>query len=303
MKTLETKTAKPATGLTKIWQLVPVWVKAIVLGFLVNTIGVINIPIFSSYLPLPAAIIAIPTFLFLYFKFFSGSWGHKASKEARKRYFRVNTLSPAQWRWSLFAAVLLVILFQAGVVVTFRFIKFPAEQFTSVYGLDALPVGIAWTAIVLASLSAGLCEETGFRGYGQVPLEERYGPVVAILIGSILFMLAHLHQAWAPPVLLHIFGGAVLIGILAYTSGSLIPGIIAHTILDIINFSYWWSDVAGKFEYQTIAQTGVDAHLIISTAVFVSATTLFFLTIHKIKTLRTQNDNKQIILEGTKPTY
>ncbi len=289
MTTLENKALNPAAGLAKLWQRTPVLVKAIVLGFLVNTVGVFNVLIFTSLLPLPAAFIAIPTFLFLYWKFFSGSWGHNASKETRKKYFRVNTLSRAQWSWSLLAAVLLVILFQAGMVVTFRLIEFPAEQFTSVYGLDALPVGIAWVAIIFSAFSAGLCEEAGFRGYGQVPLEKRYGPVVAILIGSVLFMIAHLHQAWAPPVLLHLFGGAVFIGTLAYTSGSLIPGIIAHTLLDIINFSYWWSDVAGKFKYQTIAQTGVDTHFIISTLVFISATASFIWSVRKVAALREEN--------------
>lgn len=288
MTTLENKAVNPATGLAKVWQRIPVLVKAIILGFLVNIVGVICVPVFTSLLPLPAALIAIPSFLFLYWKFFSGKWGHKASKEVRKKYFRVRALSPDQWRWSMLATVFLVILFQAGMVITFRFIEFPAEQFTQVYGLDALPIGIAWGAIFFSALSAGLCEEAGFRGYGQVPLEQRYGPAVAILIGSVFFMVAHLHQAWAPPILLHIFGGGALLGLLAYTSGSLVPGIITHTILDIINFSYWWSDVAGKFEYQTLAQTGVDAHFIIWTVVFVSASSLFFLAIQKIKGLRTQ---------------
>lgn len=289
MTNLETNMAQPATGFAKIRQRIPVLIKALVMGFLVNTIGVMNIPILTAFLPVPAAFIAIPTFLFIYYKFFSGSWGHLASKDARKKYFRKNTLSPAQWRWSLLAAVMLAIIFQAGFVVTFRLIKFPAEQFTQEYGLDTLPTVIAWVAVVFSALSAGLCEEAGFRGYLQVPLEERYGPVAAILIGSILFMLIHLHQAWAPPVLFHLFSIGVLFGMLAYNSGSLIPGIVAHTLLDIVNFSYWWSDVAGKFEYLTISETGLDAHFIISTLVFLSVAAIFFWASLKSNSLRKQN--------------
>ena len=156
MTTIEKTTQSQTSGLSKIWQHTPVLIKALMLGFIVNTVGVMNVPIFTSLLPLPAALIAIPTFLFLYWKFFSGSWGHTASKATRKEYFRVKALSPAQWRWSLLAVALLVILFQAGMVVPFRFIEFPAEQFTSVYGLDALPMGIAWVAIILSAFSAGL---------------------------------------------------------------------------------------------------------------------------------------------------
>jgi hypothetical protein len=56
---------------------------------------------------------------------------------------------------------------------------------------------------------------------------------------------------------------SVLLGILAYASGSLIPSILAHTVMDIFNFSYWWSDVAGKFERSPVAETGIDTHFII----------------------------------------
>ena len=289
MTTLEKTAANPVTGLAKLWQRLPALVKALLLGFLVNTFGVYGLPVFASLLPLPLALIAVVVFLFLYWKFFSGSWGHQASKVARRKYFRVKALSPTQWRWSLLSALLLVIFFQSGMVVTFRFIEFPAEQFTSVYGLDALPVGIAWVALIIASFSAGLCEETGFRGYGQVPLEERYGPGVAILIGSFLFMIAHLHQAWAPPILLHIFIGGALFGFLAFTTRSLVPGIIGHTLMDICNFSYWWSDLSGKFEYQTLSQTGIDIHFLLSSLICLSSVVLFFWTMRKFKALSGKN--------------
>lgn len=289
MTTLENQNAKPGSGLTKIWQRIPVWIKGLLLGLLVNTIGILNIPLFTTFLPPALALIAIPTFLFLYYKFFSGSWGHAASKEARKKYFRANALSPAQWRWGLTAAVILAILWSVSLVFTFRLIEYPAEQFTQGNALDALPTGIAWIAVIFAALSAGLCEETGFRGYMQVPLEERYGPAAAILLNSILFVMIHLHQPWSPPVLLHLFVVAILFSILAYTSGSLIPSIAAHVLLDIGNFSYWWSDVAGKFERLPISQTGVDSHFVIAMLVFISAIAAFFWAIRKLNTLRLQS--------------
>ena len=47
------------------------------------------------------------------------------------------------------------------------------------------------------------------------------------------------------PILPHLFGLSVLLGILAHASG-LTPVIVAHTALDLVNFSYWWSNVAGE---------------------------------------------------------
>ena len=77
---------------------------------------------------------------------------------------------------------------------------------------------------VLAALVAGITEEVGFRGYMQVPLGKRYGPAIAITIVSIVFVLAHLNQAWAGGILIILFIISVLWGVLARVSGSLIPG-------------------------------------------------------------------------------
>jgi hypothetical protein len=140
----------------------------------------------------------------------------------------------------------------------------------------------------MASLVAGICEETGFRGYMQVPLEERYGPAVGIVIVSIMFTVFHLHQAWAQPVLVQIFVISVLYGILAYASGSLIPSMIAHTIMDVFNFSFWWTDLAGNFELQTIAVTGIDPLFITAVLLFVASLALFFWVIRKIMSVRNQ---------------
>lgn len=289
MTSLETNAELQASGLSRIWQRTPVAVRAIVQGFLVNTIGVMGVPVIAATLPLPFAFPAMLIYLFVFWMITSGRWGPKASAASRKRYFRVGKLSPELWKWSLLVIGLAVLAWQSSLVVTFRLIEYPAELFKQEYSLDALPLWAAWVAIVIAAFSAGLCEEAGFRGYGLVPLEERYGPLVGNLSVAAFFVVAHLEQAWSPPLLIHLFVGSLMFGAMAYTSGSLIPGIIAHTILDIFNFSYWWSDVAGKFEYQTIANTGVDLHFVIWTLIFVTSAGLFIWGVRKMKSVRLQS--------------
>jgi hypothetical protein len=88
-------------------------------------------------------------------------------------------------------------------------------------------------------------------------------------------MVLHLNQAWAPFVLFHLFVIGVMWGILAYTSGSLIPGIISHTVTDIFSFSYWWTDVAGTFDKRPIAETGIDSHFTVWVLIFVASVVLF----------------------------
>jgi membrane protease YdiL (CAAX protease family) len=213
--------------------------------------------------------------LWLYWKYFGGNWWPKSTAESRQNAFRDVKLSAGAWKWSLLAAVFFVVVVQSGFVATFRIMEFPAEEFTEEYYFDALPAWLAWSFIVMSSLVAGICEETGFRGYMQVPLEKRYGPAAATAIVSIVFLATHLHQAWALPILFHVVAISVFLGILAYASGSLIPSILGHTVMDIINFSYWWSDVAGRFTMRPIAETGIDSHFILWLLIFVVFVTLF----------------------------
>ena len=288
MSDLDKQTKFSDSPIIRSWQRIPVLIRAIVSGAFVSTIGVGAWLLSLAVIPAPWSIAVMGGVLWLYWKYFSGSWWPRATAEARRNNFRSVNLSAAVWKWGLVGGLLFVVVVQSGLVMTFRIVEFPAEAFKAEYNLDALPVWIAWISIIMASLVAGICEETGFRGYMQVPLEERYGPTVGITIVSIVFLVFHLHQAWAPHVLFQIFAASVLWGILAYASGSLIPGIIGHTILDIINFSFWWSDLAGKFEMQTIAQTGIDIHFITWVLVFGAAIALFFWVTRKIMAVRQQ---------------
>lgn len=288
MTTLD-KTIQPqASGLAKVWQRTPVLIRAILMTTVVGIVGANGIGVIFIALPLPLSLIASLAFLFLYWKFFSGSWGPKKTAETRKKYFRAGSLSPRLWKWSLLLAALFVLVFQSGLVVMFRLIQFPADLFAQGFGFESLPLWMAWAIILIAALSAGLTEEVGFRGYGLVPLEKRYGPFLAIIIMSVVFVVFHLNQAWALPLLLHLFAAGLLSGAFAYATGSLLPGIIAHTVLDIVNFSYWWSDIAGKFEYQPIAITGVDLHFVVWLLIFAASAVLSILGLGKVKSVRLQ---------------
>jgi membrane protease YdiL (CAAX protease family) len=288
MTTVDKTTQPQMSGLAKVWQRTPALLKAFLMIALVGVVGANGVSILAM-LPAHLALIASLSYLFLYWKFFSGGWGPKGTAEARKKYFRAGSLSPRLWKWSLLLAALFVLVFQSGLVFTFRLIQFPAERFLQGLGLESQPLWVAWSIILIASLSAGLTEETGFRGYGMVPLQERYGPVLANIIISILFVVFHLNQAWAPPMLLHLFVASFMWGLIAFATGSLLPGIIAHTVLDIVNFSYWWTDVAGGFEYQPIAVTGMDLHFIIWSLLLTVSGGLFVWALGKVKAVRLQS--------------
>lgn len=134
----------------------------------------------------------------------------------------------------------------------------------------------------LLAQTAAICEETGFRGYLQVPLEKKYGPAIAIVVTSLLFLLIHLSHTWAREIIPHIFLASVLLGILAYKTGSLIPGIIGHAILDIFDYSIWWTDLTGGFARQSIFRTGINLHFVVSSLAFLLALFVFFRAMRRL---------------------
>lgn len=287
MSDLDKQTQVSDSPIIRLWQRIPVLIRAIVSGLFVTFVGVGAWLLCLAVIPAPWSAVVMGGILWLYWKYFSGSWWPRSTAVARSQNFRSVKLSTAVWKWSLGGTFLFVVILQSATVLTFRLIEFPAEAAAD-YGLDALPVWVAWITIIMASLVAGVCEEIGFRGYMQVPLEERYGPVVGITIVSIMFTVFHLNQAWAQPVLFQIFAISTLFSILAYTSGSLIPSIIGHTIMDIFNFAFWWTDLAGDFEWQTIAVTGIDLLFITAVLTFVVSLVLFFWVARKTMAVRQQ---------------
>ena len=282
---------KSSSSSRRYWMKVPLIIRAILVGFGVNTLGVGSWVLLTAVLPLPWAIFSMAIVLILFWKYFSGKWKPEHTQEFRKFCFRKVNLKKEVWIWGIIGSVSFFAFLNLTLVLTFRFVEFQPEIFKTASLLNDMPIVLTWAVIIMASLVAGICEEIGFRGYMQVPLEKKYGHFAGIMITSIVFLIAHLHQAWASGIEIQIIIFSCMIGYLAYASNSLLPGIIAHISFDIINFSYWWSDVIGTFSYKPISITGIDTHFIFSTTLFLIATLVFIYAISKLMKLKVQEAN------------
>src|SRR5438874_11275128 len=97
-------------------------------------------------------------------------------------------------------------------------------------------------------------------------------------------MLLHLSKAWAMVGMVPIVVGAgVLLGLLAWSSGSLIPSIIGHVVMDIGLFAYWWTGIAGNFTARPISETGVDQPFLVACAVLATSLLIVLLAISKLR--------------------
>jgi membrane protease YdiL (CAAX protease family) len=236
-------------------------------------------------LGVPAAAMMEAIFLALYVWWASGGGPPHKWQAARVAAFRRKTLSQAQWTWGLVAAFFFAVTIHASLVLLFRFVPFPTRAFRHGYDFSFIPtLHLRWLAVVISAASAGICEETGFRGYMQQPIELRYGSPVAIAISSFLFTAVHLSKSWALVAMIPIvFGAGLLLGLLAWSSKSLIPGMIGHTMMDVGLFAYWWTGIAGTFTARPISESGVDALFIVACAALTVSLSIVFLAISKLR--------------------
>ena len=90
---------------------------------------------------------------------------------------------------------------------------------------------------ILMSLTAAICEETGFRGYVLTKLNSFLSNWwLTVLVSSLFFGLGHLYQGWGGTILTGIYG--LLFSLLFIWRKSLIPGVLAHFLQDAIAMFY-----------------------------------------------------------------
>jgi membrane protease YdiL (CAAX protease family) len=271
--------ARSAAGL---WRRIPLVLRVLLIGFLVTEVGITGWAIVLAGLPPLLVPVVMPLFLTLYWVFFSGRAFDGAGRETRREWFRETSLLPTTWKWGLLAAALFVVVMEASIFMLFRLVPFPREQFTRPTIMDSLPTSVLWAALIIASIVAGMCEETGFRGYIQRPLEKNYGPAGAIAVSTTAFAVLHLNQPWVITLMAPILLAGILLGLLAYSSQSLIPGMIGHAVMDVFNFSYWWWTLIGRYDRQPVFETGVDLDFVLWAATLAASLALYLLVVRKL---------------------
>jgi len=270
------------------WAKLPVSLRAIVTGIVIALIPANVWPPLLLSIGVPAAATIEIVFLGLYLWWAGGGGPPARTHGTRAVAFRSGPLSSMQWFWGIIAALAFVTTIHAAIVLLFRFVPFPIEAFRHGYDLSFIPsLPLKWIAVVISAISAGVCEETGFRGYMQRPIEQRHGAPIAILVSSFFFMLLHLSKAWAMIGMVPIvFGAGLLLGILAWSSGSLIPSMVGHVVMDIGLFAYWWTGIAGDFTARPISETGLDWSFLVTAVVLAATLTTVLLAARRLRRIR-----------------
>lgn len=284
----ETETPR-RPALLRLWERVPLPVRAIVAGFVVffvlqnGWLGffLVNLKVLPE-VPWSAALGLL--WLWGFFRYFDGSGPPRSTAASRRLAMRAPRLGARPWRWALLYLPIFLVFLVAVIQVAYRFLVIPEEDFD----LSMLPWWSLYPSLVMLSVNAGVSEEAGFRGYMQGGLERRFGPTVAILATSLLFWLAHLNHASGPARFIQLMAMSIGLGALTWAAGSIWPAVVCHATVDAIFFLAAASGIAPWFieHPQPFAETGVDASFVLFSTLIVVAVVAGALVLGRLTALR-----------------
>jgi membrane protease YdiL (CAAX protease family) len=259
--------AVPVSGtLVRMWRRIPSPVRAVVAGlFVFSVIQNGWIALFLTNVQVaPRIPWSVPLGLIwvgLWFRYFGGAGWPTSTSVDRRRALRARRVTRQQWGWSAVYFVVFLLFLTSIINTVYRFQVIPEAPFD----LSMLPWWTLYPCLLMVSLTAGVSEEAGFRGYMQGGLERSFGPVAAIAITSLLFWLAHLNHADGAARWALLIAMAVLLGALTWCAGSIWPAILCHTGLDTIFFITGSSETALWFFQQPpqLADTGINAPFVV----------------------------------------
>lgn len=225
----------------------------VLLGSVIAIVGIapwiILAPLNARIRPdLPWAALAVAAFILLYVAWLNGAGWPKAWHARRRFSLRLWRPTESAWRREgLGPAALLVLLLALLYVIWILIGGSDRPPDLSAYPTTSYRVSI----LVMGAVVSGVIEEVAFRGYMQSGLE-RFGAGPAILVTSVVFVLFHGVHGWQVLLLLGpgLFIASVLYGMLAYHTGSILPGAVVH--------------VVGDLAYTFFAILGGDARLLIA---------------------------------------
>ena len=178
---------------------------------------------------LPWAAVATCAYMAIGIAWLHGLGWPKATSHTRRRLLRLWPPSPAAEGSAAVTGGLVL----AFVVLTAVWIAM--TRLSPLPDLSAYPTtSYRWSMFLMGGIISGVVEEAAYRGYMQSGLE-RINPSNAIAITSVVFTLSHITHGIGTLVVMApgLFIASVLYGVLAQRTGSILPGMLIHTLGDL----------------------------------------------------------------------
>lgn len=148
--------------------------------------------------------------------------------------------------WTLWSALGLGILALVYIIYLFKSLKGDTEQIsalrarmdgptTSLY-LPRTKNEYRW--FVFVSLSAGICEELLYRGFLMWYISQYSSMIVAVIVSSLLFGIAHAYQGWKGMIQTGLLG--LVFALIYFFTASLWIPIALHIAIDVYSGLLGW---------------------------------------------------------------
>jgi membrane protease YdiL (CAAX protease family) len=181
-------------------------------------------PVFALLGTLPGALLSLGVFQLSFLAVTLGAARLSPTSMKRRLGFVIPAL-PKGGRTALLFAPLATVSMANLVFVAVSLLMPPPES--SPLQLDAPSFADSLVLSIIVAIVPAFVEEMFFRGYLQRRLLQRWSPKVAIGISSLLFSLIH-YDSWHHVVA--VMPLAVLLGVVAYRSGSIWPCVALHML-------------------------------------------------------------------------
>ncbi|HLK25358.1 MAG TPA: CPBP family intramembrane glutamic endopeptidase [Caulobacteraceae bacterium] len=193
---------------------------------------------------IPWAIAPMALSLWLGWSLLGGPGGLPGVRAKRAAYLRAGALPAPTMLWAVAAGASGIAALSGLWIVLHALIKTPTNPLAQVSQYPPLTVVLA---LAMASISGGVSEEAGFRGYFQGALEKHGLGWVAVAVTALVMAPIHAETqgfVW-PNIVFYLLVDGML-GALAYLTKSIRPGIVVHALGLFVFFTLIWRQDASR---------------------------------------------------------
>ncbi|MGQ0534240.1 MAG: lysostaphin resistance A-like protein [Caulobacteraceae bacterium] len=254
---MSTSTAEPVRR-ASLWARLSHTARAMIAGFAVLIVGggvsgALMLANLASTPQIPWFLPATCVWLWSLWCYLNGAWWPAATARSRRRALRAYSLSFDQWVWAIIAGALAVTAVMGVAFYTYQHATLPEAAYRAEFPVADYPWWTIAAIFMALALTAGVVEEAAFRGFMLSGIQQRHGWIIAISLVTLVFYVSHLSHAYAslaflPFFILH----GLVFGALVFATRSIVPGVILHTLSDIIvlPMQYGVISISGAVEFR-----------------------------------------------------
>jgi membrane protease YdiL (CAAX protease family) len=230
---------------------------------------------------IPWCVAVMGPLLWAMWRYLDGYWPPRSTSKTRHQRLRAAPVSPPVFVRAFIGGVLGLVALAGLWIILLQLVRVQAHVLTD---FSKYPLITVTTVVLMSCLVSSIPEEAAFRGYFQSFLERKFPGVIAIIISSLVMAPAHsLTQGFVWPVVLFYLLVDSMLGVIAYLTQSILPGIAVHFVGLLVFFTLIWPQDAIRLQ---IGKSGASGWLWIHIAQIVICGTLAFVVFCRVRVTR-----------------